>query len=83
MTTCPLPRWSEAAMMDCTDFNYMLGDFIQNCGGGVGSSFVWQEDVALVVSGVERNGPYMTVEAFDVDEQQDVTIVLKYSSTSS
>ena len=44
---------------------------------------MWQEGVALVVSGVERNGPYMTVEAFDVDEQQDVTIVLKYSSTSS
>lgn len=53
-------------MMDCTDF-------FQNCGGG--QLFVWQEGVALVVSGVGRNGPYMTVEAFDVDEQQDVTIV--------
>ena len=36
---------------------------------------MWQEGVALVVSGVGRNGPYMTVEAFDADEQQDVTIV--------
>ncbi len=70
--------------MDSTDMYYMLGDFIQHAySGRVGEAFVWQEGVVLFVKGVERDGPYITVEAFDVDEQQDVTIVLKYSSTSS
>lgn len=74
MSACPYPpQWTEVEV-DCCDKMYMLGDFIAHGGGG-GDTFEWQERVIYMLHTVVREGSYTMIEAFDVDDQQDVTIV--------
>ena len=79
MSTCPTATWTPADL-DCCDKMYVLWDFVSHC-GSAGDAFVWQECTAMFLRSIVRHGPSTTiVEAFDVDLQQDMTIVLVHSS---
>ena len=78
MSTCPKATWTLADM-DCCDKMYVLWDFVRHC-GGAGDAFVWQEGTAMLLHSVVRDGSSTVVEAFDVDLQQDMSIVFVHSS---
>lgn len=77
MSTCPLPVWNEADL-DCTDFYYVLYDFVENVysGASVYEPFVWQEGIALFIKSKATTDAYITLSCFDVEQQVDSTIVL-------
>ena len=79
MQSCPMANWNIIDM-DGDDMYFVLFDFVSNAfSGEAGEAFVWQERVVMFILSVVRSGIYITIEAFDVDAQEYVTVVLKVS----